>query len=71
MIDAPSDMNDRLVRIGTLSRMTGLPITFLRRLADDGLLPVCRLGSGRHRRFPRTKAVKRARDLMIIWPCSL
>jgi DNA-binding transcriptional MerR regulator len=64
VIDASSHPKERLVRIGTVARMTGLPITLIRRLADDGLLPVCRPGSKRHRRFPFTQTIQRAHELM-------
>jgi len=62
--DALQNSRDRLVRIGTIARMTGLPITYLRRLADEGLLPVCRRGCRCHRRFPCGETIDRARTLM-------
>ncbi len=64
MIDRSNNNGDQLVRIGTVAQLTGLPISFIRRLADEGLLPVCRHGSGRHRRFPRAETIRRARELM-------
>lgn len=62
--DAIQNNLDRLVRIGTIAHMTGLPITMIRRLADEGLLPVCRPGSRRHRRFPCGETINRTRELM-------
>ncbi len=56
---------EKLIRIGHLATLTGLPVRYLRRLADEGLLPVCRIDQRRHRRFPADTAVERARQLML------
>ncbi len=53
-----------LIRIGALARLTGVPVTHLRRLADAGLLPTCRVGPGFHRRFVRDESVRRVCQLM-------
>ena len=55
-----------LIRIGDLARLTGVTIPYLRRLADEGLVHTCRVGSGRHRRFPRDETIRRVRELLNI-----
>ncbi|MFH0980502.1 MAG: helix-turn-helix domain-containing protein [Planctomycetota bacterium] len=56
-----------LVRIGDLSRLTGVPVTHLRRLADGGHIPTCRVGPGFHRRFPKDEAVQQVRKALNLY----
>ncbi len=53
-----------LIRIGDLAQLTGLPVSYLRRLADAGLIPTYRVGRGHHRRFPRSEAVHKVREVV-------
>ncbi len=64
MTDDTTSTAEPLVRIGDVAKATGLPVRFIRRIADEGLLPVFRPGKGRHRRFPIYKVVRCAREVM-------
>jgi excisionase family DNA binding protein len=64
MVTDTTTAAEPLIRIGQLSLLTGLPVRYLRRMANEGLLPVYRVGEGRHRRFPIEKAVRRTREVM-------
>ena len=64
MTDDTTITAEPLVRIGDVAKATGLPVRFIRRMSDEGLLPVFRTGEGRHRRFPIYRVVRRAREVM-------
>lgn len=53
-----------LIRIGSLARLTGVPVMHLWRLADNGLIPTCRVRRGCDRRFPRDEAIQRVREVL-------
>ena len=64
MIESAFDTVAQLIRIGSLAKLTGVPVTHLRRLANAGLIRSCRVGPGYHRRFPKTEAIRQVREIL-------
>jgi len=69
-IEAPP-IAERLIRIGELSKLSGLPVSTLRRLADERRIPAYRIGDGTHRLFPLTSALESVRTVLMNTPNRL
>ena len=54
----------QLIRIGALAKLTGVPVSHIRRLADEGRISAFRVDAGRHRRFVCDQAIQQVRCVM-------